>query len=243
VARDEDLVEEMRAYYEARAPWHDEYMGYTDNESMEELLRPIVDAVGELLSGCDVLEIACGTGNWTQVLARRCPRVVAVDACRDPLAIARGKDYPAGRVEVLGADAYSLQGVASDFTGAFAADWLSHVPRGRLGEFLRTLHDHLRDGAPVVFVGIAHRDHPDLTPYREDEDGNLICRRTLPDGRAFDVVKNYPTEDELRCIVGDAGCAVEYRVWSELGRWLLSYQVAGRRRAQRPPEDANGGRA
>jgi hypothetical protein len=37
-----DSIEEMNRYYQARAPWHDEYMGYTSNADLEALLTPIV---------------------------------------------------------------------------------------------------------------------------------------------------------------------------------------------------------
>ena len=66
----------MRGYYGPRAPWHDCYMGYTGNSALEELLAPIVAVVEELLSGRDVLEVACGTGNWTAVLAKRAAGVL-----------------------------------------------------------------------------------------------------------------------------------------------------------------------
>jgi len=225
VSGDDDLIREMREYYQARAPWHDEYMSYSDNASMEELLRPIVATVAELLAGRDVLEVACGTGNWTQVLARRCPRVVATDACEGVLSLARKKEYRGGDVTFLAADAYSLQDVPARFAGAFAADWLSHVPRGQMSRFLEVLHGHLGEGARVVFIDVLRRDHPDLKPYRRDDEGNLFCRRTLPDGTVYDVVKNYPTEGELRCMIEGVGQEADYRQWPGLARWLLTYVV------------------
>ena len=78
---------------------------------------------------------------------------------------------------------------------------------------------------------------PDGDPYMVkgsfgwDEEGNLICRRSLPDGRTFDVVKNFPSEDELRRVIGGAGERAEYRDWPELARWLLTYTVAAPPRA------------
>jgi cyclopropane fatty-acyl-phospholipid synthase-like methyltransferase len=226
VADTDDILDEMRRYYRARAPWHDEYMGYTDNASMERLLRPIVDCVGELLSGRDVLEVACGTGNWTQVLARRARRVVATDISEGALSRAGEKEYSGGDVAFRAADAYTLGGVPRSFDGAFAADWLSHVPRGRMRAFLEVLHGRLKRRARVVFVDILPQDHPDLVPYRRDDDGNLICRRSLPDGRTFDVVKNYPTEEELRHAIGSRGEGIDYREWSQLKRWLVTYSIA-----------------
>lgn len=95
-----ELVEEMNKYYRARAPWHDGYMGYTGNAAMEELLGPIVARVKRLLVGLDVLEVACGTGNWTQVLAGCSRRVLATDINETTLSRARTKDYVCGVVRL-----------------------------------------------------------------------------------------------------------------------------------------------
>ena len=76
-----------------------------------------------------------------------------------------------------------------------------------------------------MFVDMLSCNHPDLKSYRLDDEGNAICRRTLPDGRVFDVVKNYPSRAEaLELLIGISD-APEYREWLELGRWALTYQV------------------
>ncbi|HKK20034.1 MAG TPA: hypothetical protein VJ983_01065, partial [candidate division Zixibacteria bacterium] len=62
----DDLIEQMNRYYEARAPWHDQYMSYTSNEQLESALKPIVELLNPIIRGTRVLEVACGTGNWTQ---------------------------------------------------------------------------------------------------------------------------------------------------------------------------------
>ena len=220
------LVEGMREYYAARAPWHDCYMGYTGNTAMEELLAPIVAVVEELLSGHDVLEVACGTGNWTGVLARRAASVLATDVNESTLRRAEAKDRPAGVASFQVSDAYTLEGVRGGFTGAFASDWWSHVPRSLLPAFLDNVHGRLEKGARVVFLDMLPSDHPDLTPYRQDDEGNAICRRTLPDGRVFDVVKNFPSRSDVLESVTGRGGGAEYHEWRELRRWLVTYTVS-----------------
>ena len=203
--------------------------GLIDNESMETLLRPIVDRVDELLEGLDVLEIACGTGNWTQVLSRRAKRVLAVDASGQALELAKAKTYGPAEVTFRIGDAYSLGHVGQGFTGAFASDWWSHVPRSLLTAFLSGVNSRLSDGARVAFVDMLPRDHPDLEPYRHDSEGNAICRRTLPDGRSFDVVKNFPDRHEVLDSVSAIGESPEYWEWSDLRRWMVAYRVAAER--------------
>jgi SAM-dependent methyltransferase len=217
------LADQMRRYYRARAPWHDEYMGYAGNAAMEALLNPVVSRVEALLAGLDVLEVACGTGNWTQVLAARVRSVLATDASDEAIQLARGKEYPRNVVTFRALDAYSLEGVDATFGGAFAADWWSHVPRSLLGSFLEGLHGCLAGGARIVFVDMLPRDHPDLVPYRHDSEGNAICRRALPDGRTFDVVKNFPDPEEILGLLSGRAEDPEYKQWESLGRWLVTY--------------------
>jgi SAM-dependent methyltransferase len=218
-----NLADQMRRYYCARAPWHDEYMEYIGNPAMEKLLNPIVRRVEQMLGGLDVLEVACGTGNWTQVLARRARSVLATDVSEECIRLARAKEHTGGAVTFKTLDAYSLGDLGRNFGGAFAADWLSHVPRSLLGGFLDGLHSRIVHGGRVVFVDMLPRDHPDLVPYRWDSEGNAICARTLPDGRSFEVVKNFPDREELLSILSGRSENAEYEKWEGLGRWLVSY--------------------
>jgi demethylmenaquinone methyltransferase/2-methoxy-6-polyprenyl-1,4-benzoquinol methylase len=164
------------------------------------------------------------------VLARRARSVLATDASEAMLEIARSKEYPAGRrVTFADADAYALDGVAEGgFLAAFAADWWSHIPNSRLGAFLCTLHGKLRAGSRVVFVEMLQRHDPGFRHYRIDSEGNRVYRRRLPNGREFEVIKNFPTEQELRAHVAGIATDVEVREYPELSRWTLSYSVDGR---------------
>jgi len=220
----EDPIEEMIRYYRARAPWHDEYMSYRSNAEMEKLLAPIIEWVEPYIVDRDVLEIACGTGNWTQVLARRARSVLAIDVADTMIEIACAKPYQNDKVTFKVTDAYTLEGMEDTFTAAFAAGWFSHIPKSRIASFFKQLHARLKPGAHVVFVGIMWRDHPDLTVYRSDEEGNLYSRRILPDGREFDVIKNYPTFDEFQVYLKNTGEDIIYREHQELLRWMLAYR-------------------
>ena len=221
----EDLLEEMHRYYEDRVPFHDVYMGYTDAAAMERLLDPIVAYVGAALGGRDVLEVACGTGNWTQVLARRCRTVVATDLIEGYLERARAKVH-APNVTFRRADAYSLEGVGEGFSAAFSADWWSHMPRSRVPVFLDALHARLRPGARVVVLDMLRTPELDAWPSSLDEEGNVVQRRGLPSGDEYLVVKNFPTAAGLRADLGGRAVDVEHVEFPGLARWLLAYTPA-----------------
>ncbi|MFH2054845.1 MAG: methyltransferase domain-containing protein [bacterium] len=219
-----ELVEEMSRHYEHRAPWHDDYMSYTDNASHELLLAPVIADVEPLIQGRKVLEIACGTGNWTHVLAKRAATVLATDVSESALAIARDKLKQQQNVEFICASAYALDSLPKHFEAAVAIDWYSHIPKSLIHPFLKSVQGRLEPGAPVVFVDIDMI--PEITgePTRYDAAGNRIGRRTLPDGSEFDVVKNFPGEIRLSSTLDSLGSEICFRKYDSLHRWLVSYR-------------------
>jgi len=220
-----DLVEEMERYYGDRAHYHDDYMGHEGLEAMEGLLGPIIALVEPDIAGRDVLEVACGTGNWTQVLSKRARSVVATDLFEGYLDIARGKPYGRDNVTFARADAYRLEGVGGPFDAAFCADWWSHMPRSRIGTFLHALHARLSPGARAVAIDMMRTEHFDSILSHLDEEGNEVQERSLPNGRSYKVVKNFPTEVELRERLGPFATRVSYAEHLQLRRWSVSWTV------------------
>ena len=98
------------------------------------------------------MEIACGTGWWTERIARVAARIVATDLAEEPMRIAQAKSYPPGKVGFRLADAYALPPDLGMFDAAFAGFWWSHIPHRRIDEFLASLHARLDPGARVIFL-------------------------------------------------------------------------------------------
>lgn len=215
-------IEEMNAYYDKVAPLHDAFMGHTSNEAMEELLGPIIEWMEPFVRDRRVLEIACGTGNWTQVLSKRARSVVAVDQSGAYLDIARSKEYARGNVTLLEADAYSLESVEGEFETAFAADWWSHIPKSCIPEFVGSMMTKLMPGSSVVLLDMLPSPSLDAMFSHYDEEGNGIHRRTFVDGTEFEVVKNFPGEPYLREIFGAYARTMTYREHDGLRRWVLT---------------------
>ena len=217
----DDLIQAMISYYSARAPWHDKYMNWTGMAALEELLAPIITWIEPLVQGRDLLEVACGTGNWTQVLSRRARSVLATDVADSALDIARRKCRDLDNVTFLVADAYKLRGLDVSFDAAIAIDWWSHIPKMSIPVFLESLRSNLKERANVIFIDIGYQECFARETIRFDEDGNRISRRTLPNGLEFDVVKNFPTEVELKAMLDDFGEDIVYREHGELKRWMV----------------------
>jgi SAM-dependent methyltransferase len=221
--QDKELIRQMNAYYAKRALLHDNLMGYIDNVRMEELLSPIIKRLERYLIDQDVLEIACGTGNWTQVLAKRARSVLATDINSSVLEIAKKKNYPSGKVIFKIADAYALQKIKGKFILAFAADWWSHIPKSMIPGFVKGLHTKLVKEAKVIFVDMLPSESLDRMFSHHDEEGNLIHKRSLSDGKEFYVVKNFPTEKELKKVFQGKVSDFEFYQDLPLKRWMLAY--------------------
>ena len=145
------LIERVADYYAARAPMYDETAGYLDSEA-EELRIPIKARYRSLFAGKNVLEIACGSGYWTAVIAESADSVFAIDICPELLTQAERGCRHLSNVRFQIADAYSLNDVPTGFNAAVAIWWWSHIPIEKLPIFLSTLHVKLSPGALVLFV-------------------------------------------------------------------------------------------
>jgi len=210
----------MREYYAARAPIYDEvYLRPERQADLAELRRRIAG----WFAGRSVLEVACGTGFWTQFIVPVAARVVATDAVLEPLALARLRPG-VERVAFVQADAFALPESLGVFDAAFAGLWISHVPRERVRNFLTGLHARLAPGACVVLVDNTEAQCGRLPIAGRDAAGNAYQQRTLPDGTTHRVLKNFPTESELQSMIDGIGTRPQY--WRGAHFWAFCYVVA-----------------
>lgn len=201
----------LENYYAKRAP---EYERIYHKPERQGELAELHSRVRNSFIGLDVIEIACGTGYWTETLARTARSVVAVDVNEEVLAIARLKPGNASvRFEI--ADAYALPDLGP-FSGALIAFWWSHMPKSRIRAFLHGLHQRLEPGASVMFIDNTYVAQSSTPIARADAEGNTYQLRKLEDGSLHEVLKNFPTDRELRNAVDDFGKEVEVQ-------WLKYY--------------------
>jgi ubiquinone/menaquinone biosynthesis C-methylase UbiE len=218
-----DYIDEMNAYYEARAGLHDTFMSFVSNEEMEKLLGALIRLFEKDIKNRNILEIACGTGNWTTVLAKRAKKVTATDSSESMLKIARDKLSDFENVTFIKSDAYRLDNIAEKFDCAFASDWWSHMPRKMIRPFLSSLHSKLVDGARVVIVDTLPIPHQADVLAEYVELGDNVQKRILPDGRVYRIIKNLPTKSELTELLSDTATDIKYYVNIYMRRWVLMY--------------------
>jgi SAM-dependent methyltransferase len=136
----------------------------------------------------DVLELAAGTGNWTRHLVRYADRVTAVDAVPEVLELNRAKLGKA--VDHVLADVFAWEPPRA-FDVCFFAFWLSHVPSGRFEAFWQLVEGALRPDGRVFVVDNAHLGDHTVSM------GGEVVRRSLSDGREFEIVERFWTPAEL----------------------------------------------
>lgn len=210
----------MQDYYAARAPEYDRI--YLKPERQADLLE-IRRWLPTVFAGKSLLEVACGTGYWTQHLAPVAERVLAFDASVETLQIARARALT-GQVEFVIGDAYALPVAAPRFQSAFAGFWISHVPRSRVREFLTGLHAALMPGAKVVFLDNRFVEGSSTPISDRDEGGNTYQTRRLDDGSSHRVLKNFPSQLELSRALEGLGTDLRFHEWQHY--WAIEYAVA-----------------
>jgi len=211
---------EIQSYYAARAREYDEIYSKPERQSD---LRALERWLPPLFSNATLLEVACGTGYWTQFIAPSAAHVLAIDASPETMEIARRR-VPDGKATFVVGDAYHLSPGLGKFDAAFAGFWFSHVPRERRREFLRGLHERLVPGARVVLLDNLYVEGSSSALAETDADGNTYQRRSLRDGSTHRVLKNFPRREELESSLGALGLRSTLTTWQYF--WAFAYTVA-----------------
>jgi demethylmenaquinone methyltransferase/2-methoxy-6-polyprenyl-1,4-benzoquinol methylase len=211
-------MDKLEAYYARRAAEYERIYAKPERQADLASLRARVAA---LFSGRSVLEVACGTGYWTEVIAPHAKAITAIDAAEETLAIAGSKRYPEGRVEFVQGDAYALADSSHD--ALFAGFWWSHVPLARLDAFLAGAARAVAPGAVVAFLDNRYVEGSSTPLSRRDAEGNTYQTRKLDDGSTHEVLKNFPSDRELVDRASSYGRQVSVE-WFEY-YWLLTYRT------------------
>lgn len=208
----------MKNYYAARAKEYDNIYSKPERQNDLQEVRAWLTAA---LAGRTVLEIACGTGYWTQFYAPSAQRVVALDAANETLAIAAERVSP--NVQLLQGDAFDLPAFDMSFDAAFAGFWWSHISRKDIIRFLTGLHGSLEPGAKIIILD--NRFVPgSSTPIAEqDAAGNTYQLRALQDGSRHRVLKNFPAREQLLADILPYAESSHYHEWKYF--WAIEYSL------------------
>ncbi|UUZ55465.1 class I SAM-dependent methyltransferase [Massilia sp. H-1] len=99
------ITEQSAQFYAKIASNHDRIY---DRAERQEDLEAMRGHVAEVLRGHTVLELACGTGYWTRIIAETADKVVATDINPEMIAMAQLRKLAPGKVTLRVADARDL---------------------------------------------------------------------------------------------------------------------------------------
>lgn len=148
--------------------------------------------------------------------------MLATDATTETLAVAESR-VAGNNVAFRVADAYALPRTDERFNGGFAGFWISHVPKARLREFLTGLHAALTPGATVVLLDNRYVEGSSTPISERDAEGNTYQIRLLRDGTAHRILKNFPSEEEMREALDGRYSELRYTAWQYY--WAIRYVI------------------
>jgi SAM-dependent methyltransferase len=228
-----DLLTVQRSYYRARAPEYDAWWhrlgrydrGADANARWFAEVAVLEQALSRFGPQGDVLELACGTGLWTAVLASHARHLTAVDAA--PEMIERNKARLRGAaVEYVEADMFDWQPKPDAYDLCFFAFWLSHVPESRFDAFWTSVETALRPGGRVFFIDSARSDLSTASDHRLAPTDDEATLRRLDDGREFRIIKRFYTPGWLESRLAELGWRIQVH---ETGEFFI--YGAGKRMA------------
>jgi SAM-dependent methyltransferase len=193
---------EILAYYAARA---NEYEKVYAKPERQRDLRDLQQRVPAYLAGRRVLEVACGTGYWTRLIAPAATAITGVDLSPEVLAVAKTHQPASTPATFVIGDALALDDIPGTFDAAFVGFWWSHVPRQDLHRFLTGLHRRLAPRSLVLIVDNRYVPGSNSPVTSTDDEQNTYQRRQLESGAEYDVIKNFPEPAEVQHAIAAAG--------------------------------------
>lgn len=208
---DPNLLQEQIDYYRARAGEYDQWFlrqgRYDHGPELNQLWFDEVAQVQQALSDFNpaghVLELACGTGLWTERLLTTAGRITAIDASAEVLAINQAR-VQSGRVKYVQTNIFDWSPPVQ-YDAVFFSFWLSHVPADKFADFWAQVARALKPGGRVFFIDSRYDFTSTAKDHRlEGQQATSITRR-LNDGREYRIVKIFYPPDELSAQLAQLG--------------------------------------
>jgi ubiquinone/menaquinone biosynthesis C-methylase UbiE len=211
----------MMKYYAQRA---NNYEQIYKEPQIQDDLHFLIDRVSSTLDGHDVLELGCGTGFWTEKIAKTAASVCATDINQVMLDFASAKSYPEKNVAFKLADMFALKPTEdaedAEYSACFAGFMWSHVKRENYGKMLNEIRAVVGAGGLLVLIDDNDVEGRTLPIARTDIEGNVFQFREQAGAERVEIMKNYPTDSYMRKRF--AAAAKEIRIVRNAHYWMLT---------------------
>lgn len=210
-------LSEQLEYYRARAREYDQWWfrkgrydrGLEDNAQWFSDSADVASALEAFRPSGRVLELACGTGIWSERLLPFASSLVVIDGSNEMLELTKHR-LRSTSVQYLQADLFEWEPTET-FDVVFFSFWLSHVPPARFTEFWTLIRRCLAPQGRVFFVDSRHEPTSTAVDHRLPGSEAVTLRRRLDDGREFQIYKIFYAASELETRLAALGWRVEIR--------------------------------
>jgi SAM-dependent methyltransferase len=186
-------------------------------------LSQVRERIAHLVRGQTVLELACGTGYWTEVIAATADKVLATDILDEMLDRAQRRRFPEGKVAFRRVDGLDLPDDLGTFSCVFIGFWWSHLKRDEQDALLARLRARLGRDVALILLDDVYVEGSSTTIARTDAQGNTYEIVATPDGERLELPKSYPADSALRKRLG--GDVREIRIERLTYYWMLTCRL------------------
>ena len=212
-------MKQQAEYYKKRANEYE--LIYQKPERQDDLLK-IEKYLGNQFQNKKIIEIACGTGFWTQKLARTCESILAIDINKSVIEIAQQKNYSKHNVKFEVQDLIQLGNRGQKLEGLFGGFIWSHIKKEEIQTFLTICLHQISHSSELIFIDNKYVAGSSTPISRMDERGNKFQKRVLRSGEEFEVVKNFPNRKEFAKMIG---YGIREFEWLELDYyWIAKFK-------------------
>ena len=210
------VLREQLEYYRERAAEYDEWWlrqgrydrGPALNAQWFTEAAEVRAALVAFHPGGRILELACGTGIWTEQLLPFASRLTAVDGSAEMLKINAAR-LGSSDIRYVEADLFNWQPATGErYDTIFFGFWLSHVPAEGFGDFWELVRRCLAPGGRFFLVDSRRQETSTARDHVLPSPESTVLTRRLNDGREFQVYKVFYDPGELTDRLGQLGWEV-----------------------------------
>lgn len=211
------MHEHLATYYHERANEYEKV--YQIKDEQEDLLTA-ANYFQKTFAEKSVIEIACGTGYWTEQISKTASSIFSTDINHSLIDIAKKRTY-FSPVQFEVADMYKID-TAHKYDGLFAGFIWSHILIQDLDNFILNMSKLITKEGDLVFIDSKQVEggvHAMENISRIDLYGNTFQTRKLENGKQFEVLKNFPDHSFL--INKLEGISTDIRILDLKHYWIL----------------------
>ena len=206
-------------YYRDRAR---EYEKIYFKPERQKDLKQATEILQEIFKNKEIFEIACGTGYWTERIAKTAKTILATDINDTVIEVAKSKNHSPAAVRFQTADIFKLP-AGIEYESVFGGFIWSHIKVEDLNNFIDRLHKLIVKGGIAVFIDNNYVEGSNLPITDIDKMENTFQTRQLENGSKHKVLKNFPTEKFVWQLLADK--ATDINIINLEYYWILTYKT------------------